>query len=101
MRSPGRRLALAGLALLVMALFGWALWLGQAPQRAIRSLPPEQRARLYERTIEELITLCEPPVAEGLLEHCQAQRSFVSEFPECKAECRDILTRQTARFRPR
>ncbi len=96
-----RQLILAGLTLVALTLFGWFVWSQGAPARAIARLAAEERVVLYERTLKELAAICEQPVEDGFVAHCEEQRSFVALFPECKSECHDLLTRQTARFRPR
>lgn len=98
---PRRQLILAGLTLLALTLFGWAVWSQGAPARAVARLPPDERVVLYDRTLKELAAICEQPVQDGFVAHCEEQRSFIALFPECKSECHDLLTRQTARFRPR
>lgn len=99
--SLRRRLTLVGLALVALTLFGWTVWNQGAPARAVARLPAEERRALYDRTLRELAAICEQPVEAGFAAHCEEQRSFVALFPECKTECHDLLTRQTARFRPR
>jgi len=56
----------------------------------IRELTPTVRLDLYQRTLEEIKTLCRDPAASAgvLHDHCVAQAGFVEQFPECTDACR-------------
>ena len=56
----------------------------------IRELTPAVRLSLYQRTLEEVETLCRDQAASaGILhDHCVAQARFVEQLPECTDACR-------------
>lgn len=56
----------------------------------MHDLTPAVRSSLYERTLDEVETLCREPAASSgaVREHCVAQARFVEQFPECKDACR-------------
>jgi len=56
----------------------------------IRELTPAVRLGLYQRTLEEVETLCRDPAASAgvLHDHCVAQARFVEQLPECTDACR-------------
>lgn len=90
--SPGLRRALGwiGLGLALAGLAGYIVWNQGAVDRAIRSLPAEERRAQFLRTAEELRTVCaNPPPA--LWARCQQQAEFLSRFPECDAACRRLV----------
>jgi hypothetical protein len=64
--------------------------------RSLRSLPPPERQRVYQRTIEDLRLLCGPDRPGALRDHCRELAEIVAPLPECDAECvalvRPILT---------
>jgi len=56
----------------------------------IHRLTPAVRLSLYQRTLEEVETLCHQPAASAgaLRDHCVEQARFVEQLPECKDACR-------------
>jgi len=92
----GRGRLLAILVALVAAAIGavaYTVFRQGAEGRAIRDLPADERAAEYRRIHQELESLCRN--ARGALQsHCQQQALFLSYFPECDAECRDLVRRQ-------
>lgn len=88
------RVATVLVTLLVVVLWLW--WLG-AERRAVRALPPAERAAVFAATLRELADLCAPPRA-GLERHCTRQASFLMSFPECDEHCQS-LTRPILQWR--
>lgn len=93
----GSNLFFGGVVLMLAAalIFAW-LWSRQAEERAIRSLPEGERKALYQRTLEDLESVCTPKRAIDLAEHCQRQAAFIVQFPECDAGCAKLARRQRA-----
>jgi cytochrome b pre-mRNA-processing protein 3 len=76
-------------ALLVLGLVVWVWHLG-AERRAIEAMPAEARAVLFADTLRVFRATCAPP-QEGLLEHCQHQAAFLTNFTECQDDCRSLI----------
>lgn len=87
-----RLLGWAALALAAAGAAGYGLWKEGAEDRAIRSLPAEERRAQFLRTAEELRTVCADP-PEALRAHCRQQAEFLSRFPECDAACLQLVGR--------
>jgi hypothetical protein len=82
------------LSLLLVVLWVW--WLG-AERRAVRALPPAERATIFAQTLHEFADLCAPS-RPGLEQHCRRQASFLVNFPECDEHCQS-LTRPILQWR--
>ena len=56
----------------------------------IHELTPANRLSLYQRTLDEVQTLCRESAASSgaLRDHCVAQARFVEQLPECTEACR-------------
>lgn len=80
------RIAVVVVPLLLLVVWVW--WLG-AERRAIRSMPAQERAELFETTIRGFEDLCTPP-RTGLENHCRREASFLINFPECDDHCLSI-----------
>jgi hypothetical protein len=90
------RSALAGAALLgglLVLATGYVWWSGGGEGREIRDLPPAQRHALYERTMENLKTVCDPAPGRSVREFCRGQAALALEFPECDDACRTTARR--------
>lgn len=84
---------LAALVAGVCGLFaGWA-WLEMAPARALRALPPAQRAALVQRTTETLRSVCDPAPPRSLRSFCHDQAQMALSLPECDAGCKELARR--------
>jgi len=79
------RLFLCALALI--ALFGLSTWWGDRDLRALSTLPPGQRVALYQRTLENLQTVCAGPDAGKVEAFCREQAELALRLPECDAAC--------------
>lgn len=94
-RQRSRRMALtfAGGALAVVLLAVW--YAGEtAERRAVQTLPQQERAQLYQRTLHTLTSSCDARTRpSGLDRYCAEQAAFVVQFPECDAACRAIAVR--------
>ena len=94
-RGRGRLRRLLGwvaLAIAAAGVLGYELWKEGAEDRAIRSLPAQERRAQFARTAEELRTVCAHP-PEALRVHCRRQAEFLSRFPECDAACQQLVER--------
>jgi hypothetical protein len=94
--APPSRRALVGAALiggtlLVVAGYGW--WSSAGQGREIRDLPAGQRHALYQRTMENLKTICDPAPGRSVRDFCRGQAALVLEFPECDDDCRRTARR--------
>jgi hypothetical protein len=77
---------------LVTLGIGW-WWAAGDEKRALRALPDQQREGLYQRTMENLRTICDPVAPKSLREYCRAQAGFALQFDECDASCRETARR--------
>ena len=84
------------IALCVLAVAAWWIWSLGAEQRAIRSLPRDERAALYQRTLENVQTICaSSDLALG--PYCAEQSRILLLFAECDADCRELARLQLGR----
>jgi hypothetical protein len=68
---------------------------------AVKKLPPEVRAEVFERSLANLRALCEP-LRDGFHEYCRDLGRWLLQFPECDATCRSLAMAPTEHFtRPR
>ena len=93
--ASGRYWLTVSVVLLVAAggLLLW-IWSQQSEKRAIQALPDVERAALYQRTLEDLQSVCVTSHASDLDEHCARQGRFILQFPECDEACRELAQRQ-------
>lgn len=92
MRST-RPIAIALAALIAVGLW---LWFAGSEQRAIRRLPRDQRVALYQRTLENVRTICaNTDLALG--PYCAEQARILLLFAECDASCRELAGLQLGR----
>lgn len=73
--------------LLIFALWGW---LRDEQYRDLASLPPETRVGVYQRTMENLTTVCGADRAPRLEAFCREQAELALRMPECDAACQEI-----------
>jgi cytochrome b pre-mRNA-processing protein 3 len=85
-------------ALLVTTAGYW--WLADDEGREIRALPVAQRQGLYQRTMENLKTICDPAPGRSVREFCRNQAGFALKFPECDDDCRRVARRHLSLPRP-
>jgi hypothetical protein len=76
---------------LVTGLVGWVVWETTAPGRSLRSLPSGERRMVYERTMDDLRTLCGPGRAVALREHCRVLADLIAPLKECGPECEALI----------
>jgi hypothetical protein len=76
------------------------VWSAGEVTRALRHLPVEQRAGLYQRTMENLTTICDPAPGRSMRDFCRTEAEFALRFPECDDVCRAIARRQMSLPRP-
>jgi hypothetical protein len=70
---------------------GVALWNRGADKRALLKMPEGQRQALYERTWSSFKELCTGPNVTEFSKECRERSDFLSDFPECSTDCRDLV----------
>lgn len=95
-----KRLALAGILLLVALVMAVSFWTAGAEGRALQRMPVPERRALYEETRAVTESLCTAArSAPQLAGRCAESAEFLLSFPECDAECRSwarmLATRAT------
>src|SRR5512138_82311 len=88
LRSVGLK-AIGG-TLLVGSLAGAVIYADGRTDRELRGLPETDRRPLYQRTLDTLRTSCAHARGPNLSDFCTEQAAFVSRFPECDADCREL-----------
>lgn len=84
------------LAVVISFGVGYWVWSMGTEQRAIRRLPRSERVALYQRTLENVQTICaSPDLALG--PYCAEQARILLLFSECDDECRRIAGLQLGR----
>jgi type VI protein secretion system component VasK len=96
--ASGRIGARIVLALALVALAAYWIWSLQSERRAIRNLPPAERAALYERTLADVTKVCASSDA-SLDAYCQEQARVLLSLPECDGACRELALRQVGSAR--
>lgn len=94
--KPSRPIGLALFVLLVLSLgIVVAALTGTPRMTSVHELPPGLRSAMYRGTLWEVRDVCgTSSAAAGVLrEHCIGQARFLSGFPECDAECRQLAHR--------
>jgi hypothetical protein len=93
--ASGRRALFSAIATgaLLVLLSGYWWWTSSGEGREIRDLPPAQRKGLYQRTMENLKTICDPAPGRSMREFCRRQAALAVEFPECDDDCHRIARR--------
>jgi hypothetical protein len=76
---------------LVVGLVGMVVWEITTPGRSLRALPRGERQVVYERTLDDLRTLCGPNRPVALREHCRQLAELVAPLEECGPECEALL----------
>ena len=93
MRSRNRTIAFASAVLIGLGVW---LWFAGAEQRAIRRLPRDERVALYQRTLENVRTICaSDDLALG--PYCAEQARILLLFVECDGGCRELAGVQLGR----
>jgi hypothetical protein len=88
--TPALRAAAAAIGVLA-AIAAWGWWTS-FEERALRSMPEAERARIYERNLDSMRLLCGTEAeADAFESRCREQAVFLSWFPECRAECRALI----------
>jgi hypothetical protein len=83
---------------LAVALAAAGIWFGQwqSEQRAFVDMPTEERQGLYERTLENLRTVCQAAHGEEQRSFCRDQADLVMRLPECDAACLGLAQQHLA-----
>ncbi len=75
---------------------GWLVIETTSPGRSLRALPAAERREVYERTMDDLRTLCGPGRSAAMRDHCRTLAELVAPLEECGPACevliRPILT---------
>lgn len=82
---------LAGLVIILAVVLVRA---GGEEERALRRLPPAERAALYHRTMDTLTSVCAGERRDELRDLCSDQARLVLLFPECDASCQTTAREQ-------
>jgi hypothetical protein len=84
------------LALAIALGVGFWVWSEGSEQRAIHRLPRDERLALYQRTLENVRTIC---VSQDLAlgPYCAEQARILLLFAECDDECRRLAALQIGR----
>jgi hypothetical protein len=83
--------ALAVALVVAVAGVGWLVLGITAPGRSVRALPPAERREVYERTMDDLRTLCGPARSEALRDHCRELAELIAPLKECGPECEAVI----------
>jgi hypothetical protein len=83
--------ALLAILALVVGVVGWVVWETTAPGRSLRALPRAERQVVYQRTMDDLKTLCGPQRPVALREHCRELAELVAPLKECGPECEAVI----------
>ncbi len=94
-RPPARSRVVGWVALAVLLLVGIAAMVSQST-RALRTVPPLERAELVRRTVDELERFCGPDRPVALREHCRDLARFASSFDECTGPCKALVRNELA-----
>ena len=95
-RSAKRRRWTWIVVFLLAALLAW-LWQRQYDPRWSLELAERERVALYERTLQNLKTVCREPNDPAQARFCRDQATLIRSLPECDAACQDLAQR----FEPR
>jgi hypothetical protein len=88
-----RRLAIAAGVLGLAGIIGTWMWIATADGRALRALPPAQRAQLLHNALENLRNVCDPFAPRDLRSFCREQAEVAAAFRECTGDCLTIARR--------
>lgn len=80
--------------LAALLLFALVLLHFGAEDRALRRLPPAERAAVYHRTLDNLRSVCAGERSHELRDFCRGQAQLVLLFPECDAACQATAREQ-------
>jgi len=82
-----------------LVLFSVVLLRAGGEERALRRLPPVERAALYHRTLDNLRSVCGGEPRHELRDLCRGQAQLALLLPECDAAClataREVLRTPT------
>jgi hypothetical protein len=87
-RSKRRWLVMAAAFVALAIVVVW-LWRGKGEAGAVRRMPPDERAQLFQETYAATRTVCEAARTDDALdERCASWADFLLDFPECDEACR-------------
>ena len=85
-------LVVAGLGLAIALI----MWCSGSRGRMIRTLPEAERVGLFERTMQNLKTVCAYG-ATSMRDFCEEQARLAEDFPECDLACHILADKQLSR----
>ena len=87
-----RRALLFSAAALVIGVLV-ALWAvdHDAEKRALRNLPEADRRALYQRTLENVRTICARDPGDRPVAYCRDQAEVLRALPECDDACKRLV----------
>jgi hypothetical protein len=88
-----RRLVIAAGIVGLAGIIGAWMWIATADGRALRALPPAQRAQLLHNAVENLRNVCDPFAPRDLRPFCREQAEVAAAFRECTGDCLTIARR--------
>lgn len=70
-------------------------WMSNAVTREVRALPDAQRIPLYQRTIQNLKSVCDPAAPRSLRDFCNKEADLALRFRECDSDpqCDELARR--------
>jgi hypothetical protein len=83
--------ALALALILAVGGVGWLVLEITAPGRSLRAMPAAERRLVFERTMDDLRTLCGPPRPAALRDHCRELAELVAPLEECDSACEAVV----------
>jgi hypothetical protein len=83
--------ALALALILAVGGVGWLVLEITAPGRSLRAMPAAERRLIFERTMDDLRTLCGPPRPAALRDHCRELAELVAPLEECDPACEAVV----------
>jgi len=93
MTRKQRRWLLAVATFVATAFVVLWIWTGKGEPGALRRMPPDDRAKLYQETLTATRTLCEAArTDDALRDRCASWAEFLVDFPECDDACRAFAT---------
>jgi hypothetical protein len=93
--SPEGDRAFRGVAIaLAVALLASVMWLstGGSPAKALRGLPPQERAGVVHRALDDLRDVCQR--TDRPRDFCRAQAELVRGLPECDEACQTVASEE-------
>jgi hypothetical protein len=88
-----RVLVILALILGLAGITGSWIWIATDDARALRALPPPQRAQVLHNALTNLTDVCDPFPPRSLATFCREQAEIAASFNECDTACLAIARR--------